>query len=183
MQKVRSAPQHEVGFYSDDRHFLDSVTRFIEAALTAGNAAIVVATESHREKLLMDLQSSGLDVDAAIQQGRYIALDAAETLSTFMVNGMPDPVRFLQLLGDLIVTAGAAAKGPNGRVSVFGECVNLLCQQGNPQAAIQMEQLGNKLIKIHALDILCGYSLGANEARMEDHVFQQICAQHSAVHA
>lgn len=182
VQKVGSAPQHEVGFYSDDRHFLDSVTPFIQAALTAGNAAIVVATESHREKLLMELQSSGLDIGAAIQQGRYIPLDAAETLSTFMVNGMPDPVRFLQLLGDLIVTAGAAAKGP-GRVSVFGECVNLLCQQGNPDAAIQMEKLGNKLTRIHAVDILCGYSLDSVEAGMEDHVFQQICAEHSAVHA
>lgn len=181
VQKVRSAPQHEVGFYSDDRHFLDSVTPFIQAALTAGNAAIVVATESHREKLLMELQSSGLDIGAAIQQGRYIPLDAADTLSMFMVNGMPDPVRFLELLGDLIVTAGEAAEGANGRVSVFGECVNLLCQQGNAEAAIQMEKLGNKLTRIHAVDILCGYSLDSVEAGMEDHVFQQICAEHSAV--
>ena len=29
-------------------------------------------------------------VDAAIEQGRYIALDAAETLSAIMVNDLPD---------------------------------------------------------------------------------------------
>lgn len=89
-----------------------------------------------------------------------IPLDAAETLSMFMVNGMPDSVRFLELLGDLIVTAREAAKVANPRISVFGECVHLLWVQGNAEAAIQMEKLGNKLTKIHAVDILCGYSLG-----------------------
>ena len=54
---------------------------------------IVVATESHRDGLLPRLQAYGLDIGAAIEQGRYISLDAAETLSKFMVNGLPDPVR------------------------------------------------------------------------------------------
>ena len=66
----------------------DDLTRFIQPALRAGNAAIVVATESHRDSLLLRLQAPhGLDIGAAIEQGRYIALDAAETLSTFMPSG------------------------------------------------------------------------------------------------
>src|SRR5215469_3795215 len=91
-QSVGSTRHHEVGFYSNDRHFLDHVTRFIVAALKGGNAAIVVATESHRKSLLSELQTAGLDMTAAIEESRYIPLDAADTLSTFMVNGMPDPV-------------------------------------------------------------------------------------------
>ena len=55
---------------------------------------IVVATESHRDRLLPRLQAHGLDIGAAIEQGRYISLDAADALSTFMVNDQPDPVRF-----------------------------------------------------------------------------------------
>ena len=55
--------------------------------------------------------------------------------------------------------------------------------QGNAEAAIQMEKLGNKLTKIHDVDILCGYSVGSVEGKMDDHVFQQICAEHSAVHS
>jgi len=53
---------HEVGFYSEERYFLDQVTRFIATALKAGNSAIVVATESHRESLLVELQADGLDM-------------------------------------------------------------------------------------------------------------------------
>ena len=66
-------------------------------------------------------------------------MDAAETLSAIMVNDLSDPVRFLELLGDLIVAATEAAKGKHPRVSVFGECVHLLWAQGNAEAAIQME--------------------------------------------
>jgi hypothetical protein len=100
----------------------------------------------------------------------------------FMVNGMPDAIRFLELLDDLIVTASKAAKGANPRVSVFGECVHLLWAQGNAEAAIQMEKLGNVLTKTSNVDILCGYSLGRVESGMDNDVFQRICAEHSAVH-
>ena len=180
---VDTTCHHVAGFYSDDRRLLDDLTQFVGAALKAGNAAIVVATESHRDSLLPRLQAYGLDVGAAIEQGRYVALDAAETISAFMVNDQPDPVRFLELLGDLIVTAREAAKGEHPRVSVFGECVNLLWVQGNAEAAIQMEKLGNKLTKIHDVDILCGYSLGSVVGGMDDRVFQRICAEHSAVYS
>ena len=174
---------HEVGFYSNDRHFLDHVTRFIAAALKAENAAIVVATESHRRSLLSELRAEGLDVTAAVKEGRYIPLDAADTLSTFMVNGMPDPVRFLELLGDLVMTAGDAAKTGNPRVSLFGECVHLLWEQGNLEAAIQMEKLGNKLTQMYAVDVLCGYFLGSAASEMDDYIFERICTEHSAVHS
>ena len=178
---VASVRYHEVGFYSEDRHFLDHVTQFIAAALMAGNAAIIAATESHRKDLLSRLRSQTVEIDAAIEQGRLIVLDAAETLSEFMVNDMPNPVRFLELLGDLIVAATEAANAERPRVFVFGESVHLLWAQGNAEAAIQMERLGNKLTKIHNVDILCGYSL-ASTGRMDEHIFRQICAEHSAVH-
>ena len=131
----------------------------------------------------MELQAQRLDIGAVIEHGRYIALDAAETLSAIMVNDLPDPVRFLELLGDLIVGATEAAKGKHPRVSVFGECVHLLWAQGNAEAAIQMEKLGNKLTKIHDVDIFCGYSVGSIEDEMDENVFQQICAEHSDVHS
>ena len=182
-QNTEIAHRHDVGFYSDDARLLDDLTRFIGAALKSGNAAIVVATESHRESLLPRLQAHGLDIGTAIEQGRYVALDAADTLSALMRNGMPDPVRFSNLLGNLIVTVSNAVTGKQARVSIFGECVHLLWTQGNAEAAVQFEKLGNQLAKIYDVDILCGYSLGGVEIGMEDHIVQQICAEHSAVYS
>ena len=176
------ARRHEVVFYSDDAGLLDDLTRFIGAALEAGNSAVVVATESHRDSLLPRLEAHGVDIAAAIEQGRYIALDAAAALPTFMLRDAPDPVRFLKVLGDLISTAAKAVKGKEARVAIFGEMCQLLWAQGNAEAAIQVEKLGNQLAKRYAVDILCGYDVGKVQGGMDSHIFQRICAEHSAVH-
>ena len=178
----RGDSRHEVAFYSDDQQLLDELTQFIGSALKSGNAAIVVATESHRKSLLPRLQAEGVDITAAIEQGRLIALDAADALSTFMVDDTLDPVRFMETFGNLIVTATKSVPTEHPRVAIFGECVHLLWARGNADAAIRMEELGNKLTKIYHVDILCGYSVGRVQGGMDTHLFQQICAEHSAVH-
>src|SRR5262249_48429602 len=138
--------------------------------------------ESHRESLVPRLQAYGLDIGAAIEQGSYLALDAADTLSVLMVNGMPDPIRFMEAFGDAIQRAAKASKKKHPRVAVSGECVHLLCEQGNAEAAIQMEKLGNELTNLYDVDILCGYSLASVPGGMHSPTFQRICAEHSAVH-
>jgi len=75
-------------FYSDDRQLLNHLSRFIAAALNAGNGAVVVATRGHQESLVQSLEASGVDVAAALKQGRYIVVDAADALSSCMANGM-----------------------------------------------------------------------------------------------
>lgn len=180
-QNVGMARHHQAGFYSHDRFLLDDLTQFVGNALKAGNAAIVVATESHRDGLLPRLQAYGWDIGGAIEQGSYIALDAADTLATLMINGMPDAGRFFKLLGNLIVTAAGATRREPSRVAIFGECVHLLWAQGNVEAAIQLERLGNQLGTAHPIDILCGYSVGSVRAGMDGDIFQRICAEHAAV--
>ena len=181
-QNVQMPHHHEVGFYSNDRRFMEDLTEIIGAALQAGNAAIVAATEPHRDSLVLQLHAQGMDIDAAIAQGRYMALDATEALSMFMVDGMPDPGRFMKAFRNLILAAADAAKGEHPHVAIFGECVHLLWAQGNPEAAIQMEKLGNRLTNLYGIDILCGYSLGSVPGGMDRNTFQRICAEHSAVY-
>lgn len=173
---------HEVTLYWDDGKFLDDLTLFIGAALDNGNAAIVAATESHRVQLIPRLQAYGVDIARAIERGRYLALDAADALSTFVVNGMPDPSLFMETFADLILTSARTADAEHQRVALFGECSQILCVQGNPEAAIQTEKLATRLTRVHNVDILCGYYLGTLQNGTEEHVFQQICAEHSALH-
>jgi len=128
---LQSTRHHEVGFYSDDRSLLDGYTRFIAPVLKSGNAAIVIATESHRKTLLARLQAYGLDMSAAIEQGRYIALDNAETIATFLVNDLPDPVRFSKVTKDLIARTVKSVDGEHTRIAACGECAPLLWERGN----------------------------------------------------
>jgi DcmR-like sensory protein/response regulator receiver domain-containing protein len=177
----RVIPCHEVQFYSDDASLLAGFTRFVETALAAGNAVIVVATESHRNSLLQRLQVHGVDVFAAIEKGNYIPLDVADTLSTFMVNDLPDPVRFLKIAGDLVAAAAKAAKGERPRVAACGECAPILWAQGRADAAIQLEHLWDEIAKTCDVDILCGYVLNSCQREQESHIYERICAEHSAV--
>jgi DNA-binding NarL/FixJ family response regulator len=183
LPNAESTRRHEVLFHSDDTWLLDNVTQFVGTALNAGNSAVILATEAHRDGFLPRLQAHGINISAAIKQGRYFALDASENLSRFMVNDAPDTVRFFEALGSLIATAARAAKGERARVAIFGECVQLLWAQGNAEAAIQIEKLGNQLASVHNVDIMCGYSLASFQGGMDTHIFQRICAEHSAVHS
>ncbi len=173
---------HEAQFYSHEAVFLESVTHFIGAALKNGNAAIVFATKQHRDSLLKGLKTQGIDADTAIQQGVYLSLDAADVLSTFMVNGWPDADRFFEGFRNLIQSASNAAKAENPRVAICGEGVALLWAEGKTEAAIRLEQLGNILAETYKVDILCAYpfSLLIQE---DEHAFRTICAEHSAVYS
>jgi DNA-binding NarL/FixJ family response regulator len=175
--------RHEVLFYSDDTILLDRVTHVIAVALKAGDAAIVLATKSHRDSLLQRLKAEGVDADGALHQGTYVSLDAADTLSTIMVNDLPDPVRFFGGIGGFIEAAARATKSEEPRVVMFGEAVALLQAEGNADAAIRFEQLGNDLPKTHKVDILCAYPLSSFHGQENKHVFESICEEHSAVYS
>ena len=161
--------RHEIFFCSDEAVLLDSLTQFIAAALSAGNAAIVWATESHRDSLLQRLHALGVDIDAAIQRGTYVSSDAAET---------PDPVRMLEAIRGLSEAAANAGQ-EHPRVAVCGERAGHLWAEGKTDRAIRLEQLLNELAKNHDIDILCPYPMP--QGHEDDHAFKGICAEHTTV--
>jgi len=179
--RMDSRRNHKVEFYADDATFLVGFTRFIEAALAAGTAVIAVVTESHRESLLERLREHGVDMAAAMEQGRYFSLDVAEALSTFMVNGWPDRDRYLKVAGDLIAAAGKVSSGDASRVALCGECALVLWEQGKCGAAMEIEHLCDEITKSSDTDVLCGYVLSTVQREQGRDIFERICAEHSAV--
>ena len=151
--------RHENLFFSDEAVLLDNFAPVVAAALNMGNGAIVVATASHRDGLLERLKNQGLDVGQAVQNGNYIAVDVAESLSAFMVNGVPDPVRFFKGISGAIAQAAKAATAKQPRVVVCGEGVAVLLAEGKTDAAIRLEQLCDKVAETHEVDVWCAYPL------------------------
>ncbi len=172
---------HEVQLYSSDEVFLHTFTRFIEAALGVGDAVVVAAIESHRNTLLQRLRADGLDVADAIDQGRYVALDVADTLSTFMVNDLPDPVRFSEAVSALLTSAKKAAMGKRPHVAACGECAPFLWREGKAEAAVRLEGLWDGIANTEGVDILCGYPAGSFHHERGSETLQRIIAEHSAV--
>src|SRR5215831_5943014 len=118
-------PRHEVQFYYDDSTFLPGAARFVTDALKAADATIVLATKSHRDSLFERLAAEDVDIEEAVRQETYIALDATDTLSTITVNGMPDPVLFTASLQGLIESVSKRRQTEDPRIAIFGECVGL----------------------------------------------------------
>jgi signal transduction histidine kinase len=172
---------HVVQFYSDDSFLLESLSQFVGAALVAGDVAIIIATREHRDSLARRLSDRALNVGKAARDGRYIALDAAEALSRFMRNGLPDPDAFAATIGAEINRAAASATRNNARVVAFGEMVVLLFAEGRADAAIKLEQLWNDLARQHAFSLRCAYPITSFRDAAHAAPFLKICSEHSAV--
>jgi signal transduction histidine kinase len=174
-------PAHVVQFYGDDGFLLDELSRFIGTALGAGEAAVVIATKEHRDGLARRLRMWVLDTNWAVAQGRYVALDAAETLSKFMRDGWPDAARFAEVVGGLIEKVRAASGSEARRVAAFGEMVALLWIEGKADAAIRLEELWNDLARTHAFSLRCAYPMSSFSREEHGDLLLKICAEHSAV--
>ncbi len=110
-RKPEIARSHQAIFYPDDASLVVGFGDFIEASLDAGKSVIAVLTDSHLASLSNRLRGLGVDIAAALEQGRYFALDVADILPIFMRNDLADPMRFLGVVGDLVVTAARAKSG------------------------------------------------------------------------
>jgi len=168
---------HYAQFYDTDRWLLNSLRDFVLTGLDTGDAVVIVATQAHREGLDELLTAAGLDVSEASAAGRYLTLDAAETLTHFMVEGVPDAGRFAQSLGDVIVKASDGGR----MVRVFGEMVAILWAAEKCDEAIRLEELWNELAKTHLLLLFCAYPLEIFSNQNFAAPLLQVCAQHTEV--
>jgi DNA-binding response OmpR family regulator len=166
--------RHEVEFYSSEALMLNDYARIAQSALQSGNTFMVVACQSRREQLREKLQARGIDVDRAISDGRYRAMDARETLEKFLVNGWPDAELFRQVSG------GPASRpvGPRPRVVLCGECGPTLFCDGNVEAAIRLEHMWDECAEARGVDTLCGYLLSDDTLARHAHMFERIRAEH-----
>ncbi len=172
-----SDTDHFVQFYETDGFLLNSLSGFIGSAIKSNDGAIVIATETHRAGLDELLLANGLDVESAKTRGQYISLDAADTLSRFMVDGSPEPKRFREVLGSVI----ASLTDGRARVRAFGEMVALLWAEGNHTGALRLEELWNELQIAHSFSLFCAYPMNGfgGEKFLASHV--DVCTAHSRV--
>jgi len=176
-----SAMRHEVAFYHDDAALVEGFAGLLEAALSVENPAILIASAEHRSEILQRLRAHAVDVDGALKNGRFVELDALDTLSSFMVNDLPDPVRCAKVVGDVVTGAFKKAGGAHPRVAICGECAPALLREGKAEAAIRLEHLWDEITKRYHADTLCGYLWTLFQQKESSPMFARICAEHSAV--
>ena len=146
-----SPSEHFVQIYERDIVLMDALEGFISGGLRNSESAIVIATPPHRTELERRLRTQGFNFDAAVALDRYIALDADETLSTFMDDGWPDEKRFMTVIHGLLERAGHGGRP----VRAFGEMVALLWAQGHSGATVRLEHLWHGLCAAETFAQIC----------------------------
>jgi CheY-like chemotaxis protein len=172
---------HVVQFYTDDNYWRDNVGEFLCATVSEGKSIVICATPPHVVAVRQSMQAHDIDVQQLEKLGRFITLDAADTLLKFMNFDVPDQGKFESLLGLVIRHAEAAAvTKKNSRVTIIGEMVALLWGAERVDATIKLEQLWNGLARTHSFHLRCAYPATGFQGELMDQAYTSICAQHSA---
>ncbi|HJT16002.1 MAG TPA: MEDS domain-containing protein, partial [Thermoanaerobaculia bacterium] len=171
-------PSHAVQFYEREEDLFARVAEFLAAGLNGGDGIVVIATPEHRDRFRADVNSRGIDAERAIRSGQLTLVDAREALATFMVDGAPDAARFEESIGGLL---DKSAQVWPGRQRAFGEMVNILWQDGQSEAAIQLEELWNDLIGRRGFALLCAYSMGNFYRQSSSANFADVCRVHNEI--
>ncbi|XXX81837.1 ATP-binding protein [Sorangium sp. So ce134] len=172
-------PSHAVQFYESETFLCERVAAFLAEGMDTGQPLLVIATEPHREAFVARLASARPELDALRAEGRVIFLDARETLSTFMVGAMPDPELFRGTIRRLI---DQSRRGSDGViVRAYGEMVDVLWRDANPDAAIRLEELWNEIVSDGAVALLCAYAMGGFRTDAHGSRFRDVCSTHAHV--
>jgi hypothetical protein len=170
---------HAVQFYKDEGSLANTVAAFLKNGISVGEPGVVIATPRHTTSILRELKAFGLDTHELRRTGELQLFDARKMLSSFMVNGLPDPLMFRSNVGDVIERL--CANRLPCPIRAYGEMVDLLWQEGNETGAIRLEILWNQLASTYDFALLCGYAVGNFYKETRDSRLDEVCKQHTHV--
>jgi hypothetical protein len=170
-----AAGQHIAQLYTERAFLARAVGRWVGDGLRQGEGVIVIATPVHWRATLRELDARHLRVEMFRRRGQLVVRDAAETLATVMVDGLPDRDRFRTVIGGTLDDVHA-----NGfrKVRGFGEMVDLL-RRTNLTATLRLEALWNELLIERGFALLCGYSMDPFDPKIYRGLLQQVTGCHS----
>jgi hypothetical protein len=168
---------HIVQLYQDQQFLNRAVCRFAAGAIANGEGVILVPTAAHWEAFRPRLESEGVDVQAAQARGQLTVVDADELLPRFMRDAMPDAPVFLGLAADVIATARDEARFP--KVRWWGEMVNVLWEQGNVAASMNLEDQFDRLAKHHEIAIFCSFVMDNFDSDVHSRLLPRLGQNHS----
>ena len=147
---------------------------FLATAYAAGDNLLVVAKPKHWNLIAPVLRARGCDLVEDLKTERLTVLNAAATLRAFTRNDVPDKDRFDQVVGRLV--RGLSAQGG---LSIYGEMVELLAEEGDFNAALQLEELWNALAARCSFRLMCGYSSAHFASPAAEAKLHPVCAAHT----
>lgn len=148
---------HSVHIYDEHSALIKRLCGIVSSGLKVGNAVLIVATASHRNELTTELTDAGIDVRRHAREGRFSMYDAHKLLDEFMTHGKLDPELFAMSVGKMLSDARAQARSKDKGLTVFGEMVSVLWEEGKKEAAFELEAMWNETLSDRAFHLHCAY--------------------------
>jgi hypothetical protein len=172
-----ATPDHVVAFYDAEAFLARTVARFLQTGFERGERCMVIATAEHRVAFEAALRARRVPVRQLRRAGRYVELDAVDTLARLAPDGVLDEASFDREVGGPLAHDLRAGH----RLRVFGEMVALLWRDGHLTTALELEDRWNRVQATTPFPLLCGYPLGAFDAESSAADFHAVCERHTGV--
>ncbi len=166
---------HLVQVYEDDAFLAETLSYFVAQGLKDGDGVVVVARAARADELRRRLRGAAIDAADAEARGQLVVLDAELTLAQLMMNGVPDPRTFRQMLGNLL--EGLSSR--YGRVRAFGEMVDVLWQSADRCGAEKLEALWNEVLQEQRVALFCAYRMDPLREDSYGGPLESLCRHHT----
>ncbi|HEY6599679.1 MAG TPA: MEDS domain-containing protein [Pseudomonadales bacterium] len=137
-------------FYEEVAPLLNELARAMCIALDQKHAVLCAVSEGTRLLLEEQAAKRGIDVAAARERGQCVFLDGVDLLSEITLRGMPDPVRFHEVIGGHVKRLVRDYAG----VWMYGELAAIMWGQGVERGAIELDRLWASLAESEPV-VLC----------------------------
>jgi hypothetical protein len=114
---------------------------------------------------------------------RYLAIDAAEALSRFMRNGLPDAAVLAAIAAELENYRRSVVERETSRLTIAGHMAALLMAEGNSVGAVALERLWHQLTRHLPFYTLCAYDQPSFDAVATDFRSHAYAAHEVVSHA
>ncbi|KAI5802075.1 hypothetical protein FPQ18DRAFT_4063 [Pyronema domesticum] len=173
-----SSNDHRIRFYTAEDSLFDAISSFILPSFFSNeHAAVIVATKAHLEALDLYLRQQNL-VPELLRKRQQMYLAPAEViLEKLMPHGVIEAQVFFDYFGPLFEKLQATFP----KLLVYGELVNILCEQGEHEQAHELEEVWEQFLAGKEASLLCGYDMNVFASDGLEDVFERICRSHSIV--
>ncbi len=165
---------HAIVFYDSEAALAPLLVGRLREVWSSGGAVVLIACRRNRERIEELLQREASCLRDALATGRYVCLDADETIAEITVDGVPSELRFRQRVGTAIARAGLRGT----HLAVFAEMVGMLCERGLLRAAEKLEDQWNRLAEQFNFSLTCACPSWAMDDVVNRRQMQSLFSRH-----
>ncbi len=169
-----SSHRHGVLIFGTADDLAVQVANFVGNSLAGSGNVLVVAQAELRPAL--DAVLAAPESVRALASGRLLVVSAEQTLARILRDGLPDADLFDDVVGGLVRRHVPVT----GVLRIYGDMVADLWGRGEVEAALQLEDLWNRLMREVPCELLCAYPLAIVDDPADGQL-ERLIAGHSSV--